>query len=245
MSINAEENRLSGVCIICDAFAVVVIEGVKKASEPEVHPKCRVDSPESRQLMLMSRLPRCCAAQAITRYNKLMMRRIDWSLKEQKIILEGVPLRAAIAPGPGLSCGGSRGISTRQAITRSCVCLSSLSRTTGREEAEEEDEDGDDTPNKCTLVWQGGVLKPAFKKWLRFETVRTEAAAAKYLEDLGLRHYWCACGGAAEHGGRCSMRYCTAWLSAQDLQAEWGCVHRVVPRRDMASAGAPADDILL
>ena len=31
VSVNAEENRLSGVVVECDAFAVVVVEGVRKA----------------------------------------------------------------------------------------------------------------------------------------------------------------------------------------------------------------------
>lgn len=112
VTVNAEENRLTGVCVISDAFAVLVIEGVRKS---------------------------------VTRYNKLMMRRIDWSLKAQKLTLE---------------------------------------------DAAEDEDDDEAVENKCTLVWQGTVLKPAFRRWMKFETVRTEATGSKYFEDLGLKQYW-------------------------------------------------------
>ena len=34
------------------------------------------------------------------------------------------------------------------------------------------------------------VLKPAFRRWHKFERVRLEAAGGKYFEALGVRHYW-------------------------------------------------------
>ena len=43
--------------------------------------------------------------------------------------------------------------------------------------------------NKCVLVWQGSVLKPAFERFMVHKT-RTEAAARKFLEDAGVGHYW-------------------------------------------------------
>jgi U4/U6 small nuclear ribonucleoprotein PRP3 len=43
--------------------------------------------------------------------------------------------------------------------------------------------------NKCSLVWQGSVAKPAFERFAVHKT-RTEAAARKYLEDAGVAYYW-------------------------------------------------------
>ncbi|KAF3433804.1 hypothetical protein FNV43_RR24907 [Rhamnella rubrinervis] len=56
---------------------------------------------------------------------------------------------------------------------------------------DEEDEDGsEDKPvNKCVLVWQGSVAKPAFNRFLIHDCM-TEAAARKILSDAGVVHYW-------------------------------------------------------
>eukprot|EP00884_Botryococcus_braunii_P015893 jgi/Botrbrau1/2988/Bobra.0026s0049.2 len=44
-------------------------------------------------------------------------------------------------------------------------------------------------PNKCDLVWQGTVKKPAFDKFYQ-EIVRTEGAARKFLEERGIANFW-------------------------------------------------------
>ena len=78
---------------------------------------------------------------SVRRYEKLLMRRIDWNIKLDA-------------------------------------------------DAAEEDEDEDAAPeNKCTCVWKGTTTKPSFKKF-RFETLRTEAAARKYLADMNLAHFF-------------------------------------------------------
>ena len=46
---------------------------------------------------------------------------------------------------------------------------------------------GEEAVNECTCVWKGTTPKPSFKKF-RFETLRTEAAARKYLQEMGLAH---------------------------------------------------------
>lgn len=79
---------------------------------------------------------------SVRRYEKLMMRRIDWN---------------AQTDGDG---------------------------------AMEYDDDtplGEEAVNKCTCVWKGTAPKPSFKKF-RFETLRTEAAARKYLQEMNLAH---------------------------------------------------------
>jgi len=43
--------------------------------------------------------------------------------------------------------------------------------------------------NKCTCVWQGTAPKALFKKF-KFETLRTEAAARKFLADINLAHFF-------------------------------------------------------
>lgn len=56
----------------------------------------------------------------------------------------------------------------------------------------DDDDDADEElarDNKCVLVWQGSVLKPAFERFMVHKT-RTEAAARKFLEDAGVGHYW-------------------------------------------------------
>ena len=84
---------------------------------------------------------------SVRRYEKLMMRRIDWNVK-----LDGET-----------------------------------------EDMEDDADDDDDTAlenkNKCTCVWKGTTTKPSFKKF-RFETLRTEAAARKYLADMNLAHFF-------------------------------------------------------
>jgi U4/U6 small nuclear ribonucleoprotein PRP3 len=80
---------------------------------------------------------------SVRRYEKLMMRRIDWNVK----------LDADAAAG------------------------------------DNEDDDGLVVENKCMCVWKGTTTKPAFKKF-RFETLRTEAAARKYLADMNLAHFF-------------------------------------------------------
>ncbi|KAJ7569353.1 hypothetical protein O6H91_01G074600 [Diphasiastrum complanatum] len=106
VDINAQENRLTGCVVMCDALSVVIVEGGSKS---------------------------------IKRYSKLMLKRINW---------------AAIV--------------------------------------KEEDQGEEDKPhrvNKCSLVWQGSVAKPAFGKFL-IQQCRTEVAARKFLADAGVAHYW-------------------------------------------------------
>lgn len=58
-----------------------------------------------------------------------------------------------------------------------------------KDEEEDEDEQDDKPPNKCVLVWQGSVAKPAFAKFSIHECM-TEAAARKIYADAGVAHYW-------------------------------------------------------
>ncbi|KAL5569176.1 hypothetical protein UlMin_025751 [Ulmus minor] len=58
-----------------------------------------------------------------------------------------------------------------------------------KEDEGEEDERDDKPLNKCVLVWQGSVAKPAFNKFSIHECM-TEAAARKYFSDAGVAHYW-------------------------------------------------------
>jgi len=57
------------------------------------------------------------------------------------------------------------------------------------------DNDGDDMDaedekkNKCTRVWKGTSTKTHLKRFT-FETLRTEAAARRFLEQVGLGHLW-------------------------------------------------------
>lgn len=58
-----------------------------------------------------------------------------------------------------------------------------------KDKEEDEDEQDDKPPNKCVLVWQGSVAKPAFTKFSIHECM-TEAAARKIYADAGVAHYW-------------------------------------------------------
>lgn len=58
-----------------------------------------------------------------------------------------------------------------------------------KDEDEDEDESDDKPVNKCVLVWQGSVAKPAFNRFLIHDCM-TEAAARKILADAGVLHYW-------------------------------------------------------
>lgn len=83
---------------------------------------------------------------AVRRYEKLMMRRIDWT----------APL----------------------------------------DDGAEEEEDPAAAANKCTCVWRGATTTPTFRGKFRFETVRSEAAARKYLADMNLAHFYDAAAAA-------------------------------------------------
>ena len=83
---------------------------------------------------------------AVRRYEKLMMRRIDWT----------APL----------------------------------------DDGAEEEEDPAAAANKCTCVWKGTTTMPTFRGKFRFETVRSEAAARKYLADMNLAHFYDAAAAA-------------------------------------------------
>ncbi|CAM8886857.1 unnamed protein product [Rhodiola kirilowii] len=52
-----------------------------------------------------------------------------------------------------------------------------------------EDENEEKPVNKCVLVWQGSVAKPAFTKFYMHNCL-TEAAARKVFNDAGVVHYW-------------------------------------------------------
>ncbi|EEH53912.1 U4/U6 small nuclear ribonucleoprotein Prp3 [Micromonas pusilla CCMP1545] len=112
VDINAQENKLTGVCLITDSFSIVIVEGGLKS---------------------------------VRRYEKLMMRRIDWNVK-----LDSADAAAS--------------------------------------EDEDEDEDAQQR-NKCTCVWKGTSPRPNFTRF-KFETLRTEAAARKYLADINLAHHF-------------------------------------------------------
>lgn len=57
------------------------------------------------------------------------------------------------------------------------------------DEEGDDDEQDDKPPNKCVLVWQGSVAKPAFTKFSIHDCM-TEAAARKIYADAGVVHYW-------------------------------------------------------
>ena len=113
--LNAEENHLTGCGLKTELFALVIVEGARKA---------------------------------VARYTKLMTRRIDWGLKPERVEEEDAAAEEAAAAAEAAA-----------------------------------------PPNGATLVWTGVVLKPAFKRF-KVELIRTAAGAAKFLEDLGLRHLW-------------------------------------------------------
>lgn len=79
---------------------------------------------------------------SVRRYEKLMMRRIDWNAQTD---------------------------------------------VDGAMEYDDDTPLGEEAVNKCTCVWKGTAPKPSFKKF-RFETLRTEAAARKYLQEMNLAH---------------------------------------------------------
>lgn len=58
-----------------------------------------------------------------------------------------------------------------------------------KDEGEDEDEQDDKPPNKCLLVWQGSVARPAFTRFSIHDCM-TEAAARKIYADAGVGHYW-------------------------------------------------------
>jgi U4/U6 small nuclear ribonucleoprotein PRP3 len=120
--INVEENQLSGIGLKTDDFAIVIVEGARKA---------------------------------IARYNKLMLRRIDWKLRVAARVEEEEEDEDADAA------------EARRAA----------------QEAEEEQAEAVAAGNKCTLVWQGAVLKAAFKRF-KFEPIRTAAVSLISLISL-------------------------------------------------------------
>jgi U4/U6 small nuclear ribonucleoprotein PRP3 len=123
--LNAEENHLTGAGFKTESFALIIVEGARKA---------------------------------IVRFNKLMLRRMDWALQQQ-------------LPGPD-DPDDPRSVE---------ACQRAAEEYEAKLEAQ--------GPNKCTLVWQGVVLKPAFKRF-KFELIKTAAGTAQYLQELGLRHLW-------------------------------------------------------
>jgi U4/U6 small nuclear ribonucleoprotein PRP3 len=82
---------------------------------------------------------------SVRRYEKLMMRRIDWNVK-----------------------------------------LDSADAAASEDEDKAEDAQ---QRNKCTCVWKGTSPRPNFTRF-KFETLRTEAAARKYLADINLAHHF-------------------------------------------------------
>lgn len=78
-------------------------------------------------------------SKSVRRYDKLMMRRIDWNAKLND---------------------------------------------------DDDDDDMDSSKNnKCTRVWKGTSTKTYLKRFT-FETLRTEAAARRFLEQVNLGHLW-------------------------------------------------------
>ena len=56
-------------------------------------------------------------------------------------------------------------------------------------QVDEYDEDMFGEVNKCHLVWEGTVQKPAFSEFIR-ERCTTEHAARQTLAKAGVVHYW-------------------------------------------------------
>ncbi|KAM3207138.1 hypothetical protein ACQJBY_062383 [Aegilops geniculata] len=52
------------------------------------------------------------------------------------------------------------------------------------------DEEPDRQVNSCALVWQGSVVKPAFRRWFGVRKCLSEAAAKKVFVDAKVAHYW-------------------------------------------------------
>ena len=81
---------------------------------------------------------------SVRRYEKLMMRRIDWNARTD---------------------------------------------VDGATEYDDDTPLGEEAANKCTCVWKGTSPRPNFTRF-KFETLRTEAAARKYLADINLAHHF-------------------------------------------------------
>ncbi|XP_078433712.1 pre-mRNA-splicing factor 3 isoform X2 [Wolffia australiana] len=60
---------------------------------------------------------------------------------------------------------------------------------TDEDDAMDTDLGNDETVNRCALVWQGCVARPAFGRFL-VHRCRTEAVARKIFADSGVEHYW-------------------------------------------------------
>ena len=118
--LNAEENQLTGCGLKTDAFALVIVEGARKA---------------------------------IARYNKLMLRRMNWKLRPEPRADEGEEEE-------------DTGIAAEEDAAAKA--------------AKEEAEEALFAANKCTLVWQGAVLKPAFKRF-KYEPIRSAAVRFPFL----------------------------------------------------------------
>ena len=90
------------------------------------------------------------------RYKKLMLRRIDWTMKYSK------------------AAGHKEG-----------------EEEDGHEEEEEEEAEEEERrmKNKCVLVWEGTVLKPAYNNF-RAEEIKSAPSARKWLNSAGVAHYW-------------------------------------------------------
>jgi len=56
-------------------------------------------------------------------------------------------------------------------------------------EPEEGDLETRPLDNECHMVWEGTVLRPAFRNF-RYETCNTEATAKKFLKERSIGHYW-------------------------------------------------------
>ena len=119
--LNAEENQLTGCGLKTDAFALVIVEGARKA---------------------------------IARYNKLMLRRMNWKLR----------------PEPRADAEAEEEEDTGVAAEEDAEAKA----------AKEEAEEALFAANKCTLVWQGAVLKPAFKRF-KFEPIRSAAVRCLFF----------------------------------------------------------------
>jgi len=105
---------------------------------------------------------------AILRYKKLMLRRIDWNsfLSQEE------------AEGEGGAEGGETKMETDGAPAPA--------------KAKPAQPTTNNINNQCWLLWEGSVLKPAFREF-RFEQVFSEKAARKLLKDRRVAQYWDCC----------------------------------------------------
>ncbi|KAL6070867.1 U4/U5/U6 small nuclear ribonucleoprotein prp3 [Balamuthia mandrillaris] len=102
---------------------------------------------------------------AIRRYKKLMLRRIDWNTFVEDEPTEGEEgVEGAEGGAEGMDVGGNE-------------------EKKGNEETEKKER------NECYLMWEGAVLKPAFRNF-RVELFLTEKLARKWLKDHNVPHYW-------------------------------------------------------